>query len=101
MRDWGVWLRSDGARLVVPVGRPRSRWPVLRFLLGLIFVAAVVSAEGCCPDEDRWFLTLHCTDGAHEVECYTQASCRTLADAVLRLGTACESGAIGVRRSCE
>lgn len=102
MKDWGVWVRSDGAQLIVPLPgarRPRRNW--MRVALGAFLLLLLVVAEGCCADEDRWFLQLHCADGAHEVECYTQASCQTLADAVLSIGTACESGSVGVRRACD
>lgn len=97
--DWGLVVRADGGRTVVPLGpeRRRSWWgPVL-----LLAVLAMLFLEGCCPDLDRWFLTLHCEDGAHVVECGSRPSCEALADAVFQIGTACTDGSIGSRGACE
>lgn len=93
LRNWGICVRADGARLVVPLGpATRVRWwrPVLAVMFALLFLC-----EGCSPDLDRWYLTLHCDDGAHTVECYTRENCRALSDAVIRINTACPSGSIG------
>lgn len=100
-QDFGIWVRSDGARMVAPIASRRRSRSLWRLAWGLVLLAVLLLGESCCADEDRWILTLHCDDGPYEVECYTQASCQTLADAVLGLGTACESGSIGVRRACQ
>lgn len=98
-RDWGIVVRADGARMVVPLGavRRRSYWaPLLA-----VAVAALLFFEGCCSDLDRWFLTLHCVDGAHVVECGSLLSCQALSDAVLQIGTACTDGSIGKQEACQ
>ena len=71
------------------------------YLRVLVSVLSVVMVAGCCPDEPRWFVNLHCNHGLVTVECYSQSNCQTLLSAVARLGTACPTGSVGRVDTCE